>query len=217
MNMKKIVAVASALSLTAAIAIGGTLAYLTKGTQEVKNTFTYSTTAQNIDLDLNEHKLSDDKVTVTGDVTKTNAYTVLPGVNVEKDPYLTLTTENPSYIYVEIVNNAGSVVDKIYDNYPGTIEFGGVDSAWTELQGVTGPNGGKVYVWNDSMTAGTTEENNIPVFESITFKNDAPTQDVNAETTNISVFGYAIATTGMGDYTQAWNTASGDFQAQIAG
>ena len=209
MKMKKIVATGSALALTAAVAVGGTLAYLTDNTAEVKNTFTYSKAEQDIALDLNEHKLNADGTTVGSEVVKKNDYTVLPGVEVEKDPYLTLTTKNPSYIYVEVKNNAAGVVESI--NETEGVVFGGEGSEWTLLSGVTGPNGGQVYYWNDSATSGTTVSN-IPVFNSITFKNEVPADNVSAESTNISIYGYAIAVQGMGTVTDAWTTASGDFQ-----
>lgn len=209
MKMKKIVATGSALALTAAVAVGGTLAYLTDNTAEVKNTFTYSKEDQDITLDLNEHKLNADGTTVGSEVVKQNAYTVLPGVEVAKDPYLTLTTSNPSYIYVEVKNNATGVVESI--NETGGAVFGSESSDWTLLEDVTAPHGGQVYYWKDSATAGTTVSN-IPVFNTITFKNDVPAENVDAESTNISVYGYAIAVQGMGDVTEAWNTAVSDFQ-----
>ena len=211
MKMKKIVATGSALALTAAVAVGGTLAYLTADTAEVKNTFTYSKAEQDIVLDLNEHQLNADGITVGSEVVKQNEYKVLPGVTVEKDPYLTLTTENPSYIYVEVVNNAASVVASI--NEAGGTVFGGEGSNWIPLHDVTGPHGGPVYYWDDSAQNGTTETT-IPVFDTITFVNDAPTEDVVADDTNISVYGYAIAVQGMGAVNEAWTTAAGDFQEQ---
>lgn len=215
MKMKKIVSAIAALSLVAALAVGGTLAYLTKSTTEVKNTFTYSTAAQNINLELKEHQLNNDKITVNSTEVDGNAYTILPGVTVAKDPFLKLTTGNPSYIYVEVINNAATYVDKIYTKVgDANVEFGTEGSGWTKLNGVTAPHEGTIYYWDASAVSGTTTPDNIHVFDAIQFANDAPTEDVAADTTTISVYGYAIAVTGMGSVTEAWNTAVSDFTAQ---
>ena len=217
MKMKKIVAVASALSLTAAIAIGGTLAYLTKPTGPVTNTFTYNSTNQKIDLTLQEHPLKADKVSVDkdGDPTNANTYTILPGVKVEKDPFLTLTTNNPSYIYVEVVNGATDYIDKIYTTVDGVDKvFGEEGSGWTELKDVTAPHNGTIYYLDAAAlgNAGTTDSN-IPVFNFVQYKNTVPTVPEGEESVsgNITIYGYAIAVTGMGDVTNAWKTAVSDF------
>lgn len=73
-------------------------------------------------------------------------YILLPGLDVPKDPFVVVTKPNdlPVYVYVEIVSTL-----------PETVTFA-VSSDWTELSGITGPNGGRVYVYKDVITASQT-------------------------------------------------------------
>ena len=82
---KKIVALCLCIAL-AVVAIGGaTLAYFTDTTPAVKNTFTVG----NVDIDLTE---------TTG-----NSYTVIPGVDITKDPKVTVKADSAtSYVFVEV-------------------------------------------------------------------------------------------------------------------
>lgn len=67
-----------------------------------------------------------------------NSYDLLPGLDIPKDPYVTVSNKTPigAYVYVEVVSSlTGSAV---------TYE---VDSSWLLLDGVTGVNGGAVYVY----------------------------------------------------------------------
>lgn len=81
-----------------------------------------------------------------------NSYILMPGVDIPKDPYVTVTgkTSIPAYLFVE-------VVDKIGD---GAISWK-IGSAWLELEGVSGHNGGTVYVYkgNESEALKLTGEN----------------------------------------------------------
>lgn len=77
------------------------------------------------------------------DETKTgNNYILLPGLDVPKDPHVVVTKPNnlPVYIYVEVVDNLESDSGISYSM-----------SNWTELTGVTGPHGGKVYYYNSKV------------------------------------------------------------------
>lgn len=211
MNMKKIVAVASALSLTAAVTVGGTLAWLQKQTTAVVNTFTYSAGA-NIDLELFETQSAEDDTHIYA-----QNYTVIPDETVHKDPTLKLTTETSSYLYFEIIDELNAAVAGVADYTIG--------SNWTELkdtsnQSVTGPNGGKVYVYNDTVTGtdGTNGEFNI--FDGLTFDGSVMTNENTASLNNteITLYGYAVQATAAGDggnAYSAWTTAA--FTAATAG
>ena len=85
--MKKAVITAVALTLALCLAVGGTLAYLTAKTGEVKNTFTVG----DVSIDLFEHKylvetnVLDQDVEVR-DTTTNNNYKMVPGKVLPKDP-----------------------------------------------------------------------------------------------------------------------------------
>ena len=81
---KRTIAMLAALTLTLGCAMGGTLAWLTDTTEEVKNTFTTS----DIEIDLTETE---------------EEYKMIPGYTIHKDP--TVTVEGGSeacYLFVEL-------------------------------------------------------------------------------------------------------------------
>lgn len=66
-----------------------------------------------------------------------NTYFLVPGVSIPKDPKIILEGKSavPAYLYVEVI-----------DTLPAKADYT-VASSWTDL-GITGPEGGKVYVYN---------------------------------------------------------------------
>lgn len=81
MNIKKILLGALSLVLVAALAVGGTLAYLTDRDSEV-NIFTVG----NVSIDLNE--------------AFDQGATLIPGVNIEKKPTVTNTGKNDAWVWL---------------------------------------------------------------------------------------------------------------------
>lgn len=206
MNMKKIVAVASALSLTAAIAVGGTLAYLQAQTKSVKNNFTYVAADQNVTLALYEHELAENDNLHIGDVKKyagetgyTQEYTIVPGATAEKDPTLELKSGNTKvYVYAEIVTkDTADAIKQI--NMP--------DGKWTLLEDVksnTSLSEGEtsaVYVLTESANGqySAPEMESLQVFTSVEYNNLADSsQDITSGAVSIAVYGYAVDVNAKG-------------------
>ena len=85
-----------ALVLALGCAVGGSIAWLTKTTDEVKNTFTYS----NIDITLTE---------TTGDT-----YKIIPGQDIPKDPKVTVKANSEDcYLFVKVVETGTFVTNKV--------------------------------------------------------------------------------------------------------
>lgn len=126
---KKTLTVAIALVLVVALAVGATYAYLTAQTPAVKNTFVAGGAVADKDLELFEHKAvknADGTYTLGSDTTASNAYTVMPGVNLPKDP--TVTVEKASgeyYLFVEVTK--GEKVDG------DTLSYAVDSSKWVKL------------------------------------------------------------------------------------
>lgn len=126
---KKTLTVAIALVLVVALAVGATYAYLTAQTPAVKNTFVAGGAVADKDLELFEHKAvknADGTYTLGSDTTASNAYTVMPGVNLPKDP--TVTVEKASgeyYLFVEVTK--GEKVDG------DTLSYAVDSSKWVRL------------------------------------------------------------------------------------
>jgi hypothetical protein len=83
---------------------------------------------------------------ISGTETSENDYILMPGVDIPKDPTIKITgkTALPAYLYVEVVDT----------NTDSAIKYDMADR-WQLLAGVTGPNGGKVYVYNETVDGST--------------------------------------------------------------
>lgn len=74
-----------------------------------------------VDVTLLEHKAerkSDGSYQLGGEWVDKNTYVVMPGVDIPKDPTITITTKSaiPAYLYVEIVDNSPSSVTYTLDD-----------------------------------------------------------------------------------------------------
>lgn len=109
MNMKPL-AVLLALMLLVGCAVGGTLAWLTAKTPEVKNTFSAST----IGVELEETE---------------RTYKMVPGWTIDKDPKAWITEgSEDAYLFVQVQKSAN------FDNF---MTYAIADG-WTELPGTPG-------------------------------------------------------------------------------
>lgn len=219
MNMKKIVASASALALTAAVAVGGTLAFLQDNTEALTNNFTYNAASQNVALEIYEHKINPDNQLTVFDTPYAEddtdhfvyeggnqTYTIMPGATVAKDPTLRVTSGNTKvYLYAEVVPGGDTTAIQ-------TINVNTTD--WEEL-GVPGKNGGTVYVLKTCKDGGiatglkddqkTAETDEYKVLNSVTYASTL-SNDANA---SIAVYGYVVDAVAGSDpatvYTATFN------------
>lgn len=111
---KKTVALLLALVLVFGVVAGGTLAWLTASTKEVKNTFTYG----DINIDLYEHEYDADTNTLTKnevrDAETNDNYIIIPGVNLPKDPKVTVTVGSEKcWLFVKVVETGTFVEGKV--------------------------------------------------------------------------------------------------------
>lgn len=90
---------------------------------------------------------------LSGEEVTQNSYTLMPGVDVPKNPMVKITgkTAVPAYLYVEVCSNL-----------PDTVTYA-IVSHWTDL-GITGPHGGKVYVYT-SVLDGTVKDLTLPIID----------------------------------------------------
>lgn len=146
---KKTLTIAIALVLVVALAVGATWAYLTAQTGEVKNTFVAGGAVDQSALELYEHKANQNKDgTYTLDTTKpttANSYTVMPGVDLPKDPTVEVTAANgPYYLFVKVTE--GAHFNKDIFGY--SID----DAAWKQLKDADGKDVAGVYVYTTDKT-----------------------------------------------------------------
>lgn len=123
-----------AVALVICVSIGGVLAFLTKTTQTVTNTFTVG----NIDLTLSE-------TNVDGGSADENSYKMVPGQPITKDPKVTVKANSEeSYVFVKVTKSTNAKFDD-YMTYD-------IADGWTALTGGTG-----VYYREVSATTADTD------------------------------------------------------------
>ena len=175
-----------ALVLVFGCAVGGTIAWLTAETDEVVNTFTYG----DINIELTETK-------PVGQEAK-----IIPGVNIEKDPKVTVKPNSEAcYLFVKVESNGVFVTGKVeYSVRTGT-------DGWTKLEGVD-----NVYYREVSAADAQTGKSYYVLAGSekypngvVTVKDTLSKEEVkNLGTATLKFTAYAIQKEGTGTVTQAW-------------
>ena len=116
-----------ALVLVAGCAVGGTIAWLTATTEPVVNTFTYG----KIKIELTE---------TTG-----TEYKIIPGVNISKDPKVTVKADSEAcWLFVKVAEKGTFVTDKVTYS---------IANGWRPLNATNHP--GVYYREVDAVTADT--------------------------------------------------------------
>ena len=205
MRRKKTWLVAACAALVLVASVVGTIAYLTDTTGPVKNTFTVGKLLDDpLNFVLKEHQATDadnDGVYTLDDTKEvnTNTYTVLPGVDLPKDPFVKTneTLKLDAYVFVEVVDGTGTALHFTVDS-----------EKWTELAGVTGPEGGKVYVMKDNGGIAEAGASLGPITilteNKITVENVEITDAAAQFGGTVTFYGYMIQAGGFADYNAAW-------------
>lgn len=216
---KKTLTIAIALVLVVALAVGATYAYLTAQTGEVKNTFTVGKLFdEGGALTLKEHVVSYDKTTgkYTEDTATTSSgqsYIVQPGVNIPKDPTVTLSNldvNTGAYVFVGVKGAATETFAWSVDNAvwtpvtkDGTQVMKGEYKIYTLQTGVvtaTAANNSTSWKVLKAGTDGTeiTVSNNFALAEGQT-----------ADSLNIDVIAFACQSAGFADAAAAFTACFG--------
>ena len=114
----------------------------------------------------------------TTETVTSQTYSLLPGLDIPKDPYITITGKTPikAYLFVEIVDTLAETKDgTTYTPITYT-----VSSDWLKLNDVTGKNGGTVYVYQGDKTEAK------PITTDLTVQILAPLVKDKPETIRVS-------------------------------
>lgn len=177
----KLVVAMLAVTLLIGCAIGGTVAWLTAKTEAVVNTFTYG----DINIELAE-------------TTGAN-YKIIPGVDINKDPKVTVKANSEAcWLFVK-VEKAGTFVE-------GKVTYSIADG-WTQGDGTNIP--ANVYYREvGATTAGTDfavlKDNKVTVSDTLT------KEDIKSITTNptLTFTAYAVQKDGISTAADAWAKVS---------
>ena len=190
MKMKKIVATGSALALTAAVAVGGTLAWLTANTETKTNTFTYAFGGE-------ENPIN---ITLKDEFPDGEMY---PGANLDKNVGVTVQANSMnSYVYLEVQNGFHGVEGVTLD----------LDTTnWVKVN-ESGNN--TIYRYNQ-MVATSGEDTVLPdLLDGVSFASTMTHETLtDLDDTTIIVQAYAIQADGLTDTT---NTADAEAIAWFA-
>ena len=164
-----------ALVLVLGCALGGTVAWLVANSDPVVNTFTYG----DININLEE---------TTG-----SNYKIIPGVDIEKDPKVTVKANSEAcWLFVK-VQEAGTFVN-------GKVTYSIADG-WKPLAGQTGV----YYREVDAVTADTVfdvlKDNVVKVSSELT---KADIQGITTKPT-LTFTAYAVQKDGIADAATAWS------------
>lgn len=170
-----------ALALIVGVAGGATFAWLTAKTDPVVNTFTYG----DINIELKETTGSD--------------YKIIPGVNIDKDPKVTVKKDSEAcWLFVKVEEEGTFVANKVTYS---------VDDGWTQGDGTKIPEN-VYYRAVDAVTTDTDfavlKDNKIYVSEELT-KGDI--QSITTKPT-LTFTAYAVQKDGMDTAAAAWAAAN---------
>lgn len=179
-GMKTFVAML-ALVLVIGCAVGGTVAWLVSSTNAVVNTFTYG----DINITLGE---------TTG-----RDYKIIPGVNIDKNPKVTVKKDSEAcWLFVEVKEEGTFVANKVTYS---------IDDGWTQGDGTKIP--ANVYYRSvDAVKADTDfavlKDDKIYVSEELS-KSDIQSITVQPKLTFTA---YAVQKDGIADVDTAWTKAN---------
>lgn len=202
MKMRKILAMACAMALTAAIAVGGTLAYLTSTTDEVVNTFTVG----NVAITLDEAKVDPETgaALIDGGRVQANSYKLMPGHTYVKDPTVHVTAGSEDcYVRMFVkIENYDTLLEKMgTDALPEEFADWNKDYWACESYVMDGDNAVLEFRHDGIVT----DQSEIPaLFESITLPGTV-TDLTGLENVKIKVTAEAIQADGFADADAAFN------------
>ncbi len=222
MNKKKMATVLGSVTLIGAIGIGGTLAYLSKQTDVVSNTFTIG---NGLDVKLLESKVGTEPnpevATANGIVKKldeaygwdydgegkwtvdTNTYDgIVPGEKVFKDPTVIMDANSAdAYIYVT-VKNASTDSDAVNKEKTQKTQYQvDIGNDWQLVEDNDLPSDVLVYRYKGIAEAG----NNYTLFKEATLRGDVEDYsdkvDNKVKLNNLDVKAYAVQAKGISETT----------------
>lgn len=194
----KLVVAMLAVTLLIGCAIGGTVAWLTDKTDAVTNTFTYG----DINIDLWEHAYdATTNALGTSKVTKVENYKIIPGVDLPKDPTVTVKANSEAcWLFVKVEKSGTFVTDKVTYSID--------DTVWTQLDNVAGVYYKKI----DTLTASETDYNilkdkKVTVSQGLT-KNEINSIKEGQKNPTLTFKAYAVQLDAAKTAAEAWAIAN---------
>ncbi|MBQ7132337.1 MAG: hypothetical protein IJO29_07160 [Oscillospiraceae bacterium] len=233
MNIKKVLLTGTSMALVAAVAVAGTVAYLTDEKQVV-NTFTAGDVSITLDEAVVEQDENGNYVAVDSGERDEDGqeYKLLPGQTICKDPTITIAEDSENAYVAAKVTITGDIYDLIgvegYDNIDITqLASGGLmnDASTQQFDwnGLSMVYAGDTYaIYQEADAANRTwvlyvfveeaqaAEAEVTLFDTITVPADYTNEDIEKlATMEITVDGYAVQASGFDSCFDAMTSAFG--------
>ena len=166
--------------------IGGTMAWLIDGTDAVANTFTYG----DINIGLEEK---------TG-----NDYKIVPGVNITKDPTVTVKANSEDcWLFVKVAeeNWPNEILEE--DGTTKKVAYSIADG-WTAHEGASGVYYRQVTDIDNDVSLEVLKDNQITVSDTL---KKSEVNDVKAKTPKLTFTAYAVQMDSSDTAAKAWEKA----------
>ena len=178
-----------ALVLVIGCSLGGSLAWLTAKTDPVTNTFTVG----DINISLDE---------------STTDYKIVPGVNIAKDPKVTVKANSEAcWLFVK-VDEAKWPEFKESDGTTRKVKYA-IAGGWDELEGVPGVYYRQVGASDNAQEFFVLAGNTVTVSENLT-KSEVQGIGTGENAPTLTFTAYAVQQEGVDTPTEAWNIAQGE-------
>lgn len=173
-NTKRILLAAVAALLLVAVSVGGTMAWLVAKTNPVTNTFT----------------VGDINITLTE--TTGGTYKIVPGVNLDKNPKVTVKAGSEAcWVFVKVDEESWPATDKVSYSVDNTVwsKLEGYDNVW--------------YKQQDAVSADT--ELNVLTGQKVYVSEELTKAEANAiGSPKLTFTAYAIQQEGFSTAADAW-------------
>lgn len=198
--MKKKLTTVLAIVLVVALSVAGTYAYLTAQTDTVTNTFTAAGLASNFSLDESKaNQQPNGSYTLdVNDRVQSNTYSVVPKVDLKKDPTVHVTLEKNvgAYVFLAVDNNLGEGLTATID-----------DTQWTALNKTYTANGAEWTIYYKQL-AGSAAPAQVDI-NVLANQQIVVGDTVAAECGNIVFNAYLTQSAGFTSALDAWNNSWG--------
>lgn len=203
---KTLILLVSLLVVSIVVGIGGMYSKYIETEELISGNVSVTSASLAKTFTLKEHKANrqsngEYKLDTTSEVFS-NSYTVIPGITLPKDPFITIEKETSvsAYMYVEIVNKLGT----------SGVSYS-VAGNWKPLN-VTGENGGDLYVYTEGGTtekviSGNYSQDKIYILNDneVSVENDS---SISGSVT-LELYGYLLQTTGNENATACYQSFYG--------
>ena len=203
MKKKSILLTLTAVVLAMAIGVGGTIAYFTSTTDDVKNTFTVG----NVAITLNEAKVdyADDKWTANKDVPRVteNRYeNVYPGAHLPKDPTIHVAADSQdAYVAMKVVISKAAAWKALAEDHASlnnleTVFEGYTEANWTKIAATEqGDNLVYVYMWEQGKVSANAD---LTLFTAMNIPAELSSEEIETlDGFTVTATGYAVQAQGV--------------------